>query len=213
MHKKGLLLLFLFFVIAFEATAQYTAVDKWHNKGLVVLLSGKVHKGAIFFSLKNNQIQVKVDGKLLSFSSAKVEYFEFYDEEYEYQRLFYSLPYTTGENYQSLIFFELLVTGNLHTMLCREDLVREFTNVDAFGYYFYGSPRLVYVLRHEYFLLNAETGIVELFEPNNRKQFEEQTAPNTEVVYIFMRDNRLVPQRHWDLVKIFKFMQEKPAKP
>jgi len=213
MQKKVYVLLCLLCFFALNAAAQYTAEERWHKKGIVMLLNGTVHKGQLFFSLKNNQVQVRADGKLLSYSSGKVEYFEFYDEEYKYQRLFYALPYTTGKNYQSLVFFELLASGDQHTLLCREELTREFTNVDAFGYYFYGSPRLIHVLRHDYFLLNPKTGIAEEFDPTNRKQFEEVTAPHTEAVYTYMRDNRLLPQRHWDVVKIFKFLQEKTANP
>ncbi|MEQ9425301.1 MAG: hypothetical protein RJQ09_12830 [Cyclobacteriaceae bacterium] len=84
--------------------------QKWfQGPGKVKTLEGKTLEGHIYYSFQYQIVQVIINEKSVGFKSKDVAYFEYFDEGFEKNRKFYTIPYDRDANGKSEpIFFEVI---------------------------------------------------------------------------------------------------------
>lgn len=173
--------------------------ELWHE-GKIILESGDTLKGNVKYDLQNDILQYEVAGKLESFSSRKVLFFEIFDKTVKRYRQFYSLPYATSGGYKATVFFELLSEGKL-TLLCREALEYR-SNVNPYYNYGYGSTTRT-VLVNKFFLLN-ERGIIEPFS-GKKNDLIDLMGRQSETVEKYIKANKLKADQKYELAEIVNY--------
>ncbi len=137
---KRLLVLFMLFLTAgFSVEAQINR-DLWF-KGVVELEGGVLLEGDLSYysDFKNALLQIRTEGKTLSYDANKVVSFRFYDEELGVTRRFYSLPYQPkGNGYQVMLFFEALLEGSHLSALSKTEFRTETRQPYASPYTYRG---------------------------------------------------------------------------
>lgn len=108
--KQIIILLILIVTIASLSEAQdFKKKQKWfQGPGKVQLLDGKTLSGHIYYNFQIKVVQVIRDNKSTGFKSDKIAYFEYYDEGFERERKFYSIPYSFNGTRNEPVFFEVL---------------------------------------------------------------------------------------------------------
>ena len=95
--------------------------EVWHF-GELDLHDGKTIKGKLHYDLKEDIVQIWVDGRIKTFSPTSVLAFQFKDEIEQRVRYFYSMGYTKEEGYATNYFFELVYDGR-YALLSREYVI------------------------------------------------------------------------------------------
>lgn len=189
-----------FFTIAWLLSiglfAQTFPFELWHD-GKVVLESGDTIRGAIKYDLQD-LLQVKHQGKLESFTSRKVVFFEIFDQSYKRYRQFYSLPYSISGGYKTPVFFESLSEGKI-TLLAREKV--EYRNYSS--PFFYGGYSSRLVLVNLYFLLK-ENGKIEQFTARRNDWYDLMDNKQNDI-HAFVKENNLDFDRKYDLKRIVDY--------
>jgi hypothetical protein len=182
--------------IAQTLHAQQFAFDYWHE-GKVVLEGNDTLKGMIKYNMQNDLVQLDAHNKLETFTARKILFFEIFDKTVKRYRQFYSLPYASGGQYKTPVFFELLAEGKM-TLLAREAL--EYKTYSS--YYYYGSyTRLVVV--NKYFFLKEDGRIVDFSGKKN--DFLELTGAHENDVQSFIKSNKLDFDDKYNLSKAAEY--------
>jgi hypothetical protein len=125
--KKYLPAFFLFCFIWPPVSAQQRGGDLWF-KGVVELESGQRLQGAISYysDFKAALLQIRTEGKTLSYDANQVVFFRFYDDQLGITRTFYSLPYSPeGGSFEVMLFFETLLEGGHLSALSKTEFRTE----------------------------------------------------------------------------------------
>lgn len=171
-------------------------------QGVVILKSHEVIVGKLTYEPQLNIVQVKTDGRLLSYSAFQVLKFTFHDTNLGVIRTFESLPYREGNIRFSDTFFEIVINGEIK--LIRKK--RAIDPGDETGYF--SSDNIDhYALRHtlsfDYYYQSGGQ-IIE------SEKFKKQLLPfiksqaETEVA-LFISENRLNMIKIHDQVLLVKF--------
>jgi len=179
------------------AKAQRYSFEYWHD-GKAVLESGDTIKSKIKYDLSKDLIQVSVNRKIQTYSARKILFFEIFDATEKRYRQFYSMPYTTSNEYKSPIFFELLVEGKL-TVLCRETL--EYRTVPSSYNTFGNTQRLVLV--YHYFLLEENGEVVDV--KDTKAIWLELMGNKEEQVHKYAKENKLDFEKKYELARIISY--------
>ncbi len=195
--------LFLVFIIsAFAVKAQEFPSEIWH-KGMLVLVNEDTLVGKIKYNLDQELVQVESDKKIYTFSGKKVFYFQIFDETVDSYREFYVLPYALVNQYETPIFFEVLVEGRL-TLLCREKIidktVQDPNYINAYGSAISYSRK---VLVYTYYFLD-DKGIITKYSLK-KKDLLKILAKRADKVDEYMRVNNLRADKRYDLSRIIAF--------
>lgn len=201
---KKLLFVYLTLLLIGSASAQEFSRDYWHN-GEVDLFSGETFKGKLKYDLEKDNIVIQVgDGAIKSFSSQKVQGFQFFDALLQVPRYFHTLPFEKRIGYRSPVFFELLSEGELN-LLNREKITQRSVYYPSFGG---GWTSTTFVLEDDYYILDQKTEKVTAFDPNTQDISQFMASKRTEV-QDFVRNNRIRQNEKMGLIRIFEFYNQK----
>jgi len=197
---KRLLVLLLFFAVH-TARGQEFPSELWHQ-GMLVLVSEDTLSGKIKYNLDQDVVQIETVGKIYTYSSKKLFYFQIFDETVDTYREFYTLPYAKINEYQAPIIFEVLVEGKL-TLLCRESITTKTVNdnnINPYGSSFSYSRD---VLEYAYYFLD-ESGKI---SPYSMKKRDLLSVLNKRADKIndYMRVNHLKADKRYDISRIISF--------
>ncbi len=199
-------ILFIFLVLLFgeNSFAQEFSRDYWHN-GEVDLFSGDTFKGKLKYDLEKDNIVIQTEeGVIKSFSSQKVQGFQFFDALLRLPRYFHTLPFEKRISYSSPVFFELLSEGELN-LLNREKITQRSIYYPSFAG---GWTSTVFVLEDDYYILDQKTEKVMAFDPNTQDISQFMTSKRTEV-QDFIRNNRIRTNEKMGLIRVFEFYNQK----
>lgn len=204
MNKIACVLIIKLLFFSLVINAQQLSRDFWHD-GEVNLFSGESLRGKLRYDLDNDNIQLQYSGTLKSFSAYQVESFEFFDEIMKTPRIFYALPYSKRENYESPVFFELYTEGYL-SLLNRE--VITYRTVYPAGFWGWGyRPMMgsnIPILEDSYYVLKMkEEKVIKIMD--TRKEILELMQDKAQEIEGFIQANRIRMDRRSDLVRLFEF--------
>jgi hypothetical protein len=171
--------------------------ELWHH-GEVVLVNGDTLTGLVKYNLAKNIVEFgKGDTRRPDiFIAARVVSFKVQDVSSNRIRKFFTLPYAVSSNYETMVFFELLVDGEITI------LSREFLRMIA------ASPTPAYpeaartVLGYKFFLLD-NAGIVEI--DDLEKKLIGYFGEKAKQVEDYVRDEQLTFEKDGDVQKIISF--------
>ncbi len=199
MIKQTLLILFV--IGSISVKAQDFPSELWHQ-GMVVLVNEDTITGKVKYNLKQDLVQIESNKKTYTFSGKRVFYFQIFDETVDSYREFYVLPYALVNQYESPVFFEVLVEGKL-TLLCREAIVTKTVNDNNMNPY---SMNMAYsrdVLIYTYYFLDDRGRITKY---NMKKRDLLKVLSNrAKKIEEYMRVNRLRADKRYDLSRIISF--------
>lgn len=188
-------------VLAKTASAQEFPSDLWHS-GIVVLVNEDTITGKVKYNLEQGLIQVESEKKTYTYSGKRVFYFQIFDQTVDSYREFYVLPYALANQYESPIFFEVLVEGNL-TLLCREAVITKTindNNVNPYGSMMsYNRNVLVYT----YYFLN-DKGTIKKYTMKKRDLLKV-LSKRADKIEEYMKVNNLKADKRYDLSRIISF--------
>lgn len=157
-------------------------------------------KGQIKYEMEANVVSMVIDGKIKTFSSHKVFYFEINDAVLTTFRQFYSIPHKVNFSYKIPVFFELLYEGPL-SLLAREALVQQTHN--AGSPYWGSSTYQRTVVQYSFFFLDTK-GEITRFSGRKRDLLEIMIKKQSEVKK-FIKENKLSTDSVRDLIRIVAF--------
>lgn len=153
-----LLLLVTFQFRVFSQNIQ-KKVEKYENwiEGEIVFKNGKTEKHMLNYNplVPEGLLQVKDDGKLLTFSVKDVTRFSYFDTDQDKRRVFYTFP-VKSEDIELVreYFFEIIFDNNYISLVSRPTMV--FKKKEN---YRYGKPKLnLPKIKDYYYLVNMESG-------------------------------------------------------
>jgi len=197
---KRLFILILLFT-TFSAKAQEFPSELWHQ-GFIVLVSEDTIKGKIKYNIDQDLVQIESVGKIYTYSSKKLFYFQIFDETVDTYREFYTIPFAQVNEYEAPIIFEVLVEGRL-TLLCRESIMTKTVNDNNINPY--GSTRSYSrdVLIYTYYFLD-EKGKITLYSLKKRDLLRALTK-RADKIDEYMKVNHLRADKRYDLSRIISF--------
>lgn len=182
-----------------EAQAQFFSSELWH-KGFLVHEEGDTLTGELKYNLETDLLQLKVNEVIKTYTARNVLYFQLFDENFGSYRDFYSLPYATSPNYETLLFFEVLSEGDL-TLLSRERVITETVNQmnNSFNSMTYNRRRIVY----DYYFVQNKEKIVDYTK--KKKDLVKLMQRRGQEVKAFMKEKRIDADRRSDLIEVTSF--------
>lgn len=192
-------LLFVCCLISSLAVGQSFPSEFWHP-GKMVLINGDTISGEIKYDLESGLVQINGEGRLMTYSSRKIFYFEILDVTVDNYRQFYAIPYNLLTNYKTPTLFEVIYEGRV-TLLARESIVNETSHYNS--YYWSGGTYSRLVLNYDYYLLKKDGEII----PYNKKFREllELLKDKETQIKAYIRKNNLKTDEKGDLARIFAY--------
>jgi hypothetical protein len=185
-------------LIIWLAEAQEFSSQLFHE-GFLVTNNKDTLRGALKYDMQGNMINLIDQGKVRTFSSHKVFYFEIYDQNVENYRQFYSLPFKVNIGYKIPILFELQYEGPL-SLLTREAIIQE--TVPSASTYWGGSftrTRLIYY----YYFIDKEGQIT--YYDGRRKELFGIMADKKKYVKEYIKEYKLQVDELKDVIRITAF--------
>ena len=177
------------------------STDIWHE-GYIVLENNDTLRGQIKYNLETGVIQFSNQLRNDAFTGKNALYFQFYDRLQERIRRFFSLPYNLKGDYESMVFFEVLVEGQLNLLVHEK---REMVTKSSYYwgiYYTYGQE----ILRQYFYLLEYE-GKIEAFD-GKKSVFVSYISKHQNEVNKFIKTNRLNTNKWQELVRIVNYYNQ-----
>lgn len=103
-------LLIVFFISIVSTPAKERFI--WH-RGTVSLNTGESVEGEIYYNAHLEVVVCKMDRRVETYSSSKVDKFQYYDAELEIARKYVSHYYNESSTYKVKVFFEIVLSGNV----------------------------------------------------------------------------------------------------
>ncbi|MES2734566.1 MAG: hypothetical protein V4714_22655 [Bacteroidota bacterium] len=109
---KKCLLLFIYLSFFSSSTFANELDNIWHQ-GVVVLRSGDVFSGDVYYDYHTEVVQCKSGELTKAFAASQVKYFSFQDTEIASNRRFIPLVFQPKPGYRYESFFEVISTGTI----------------------------------------------------------------------------------------------------
>ncbi|HHP7242559.1 MAG TPA: hypothetical protein ACFCUD_12855 [Cyclobacteriaceae bacterium] len=167
------------------------------HEGWLVTNHSDTIRGELKYNMQSESVQLKTDGRILTFSSRKLIYFEIFDETVSNYRQFYSLPYNVNYNYKTPLIFEVLYEGEL-TLLSKEEIVEEV--VQQFQPYSTLPAGTRQALSYTFYFLDKKGNIQRY--GGRKKDLYEIMRKERNNVKEFIKSNKLKTDNIRDLVRI-----------
>ena len=190
-------MVFLFTIPSLAFTQRFSS-EVFH-KGFVVTNSRDTLKGSLKYDLTQNSISILSNGKVKSYSSHNVFYFEIFDSILNNYRQFYSLPFTVSYNYKTPVFFELIFEGQLSLMVREAIVQKQINNTGAY----WGGGGLQNVLEYSFYFLD-QNGKIQFFSGRKKDLFQIMNKKTNELKK-YIKDNRLDTNDMRDLIRLTSF--------
>ena len=198
----------VFFLTFFSATAQRFPSEQWHV-GKAVLSSGETVSGNIKYNL---DIQVEVEGRIVTYSANQVNYFSIKPQNDRPLRTFYSLPFRNETGYARPQFFELIKEGKV-SLLAREYIGSQIQNTNTglirsvrFDPFFdpvLGNSVTRFYLAYNLFIVNPKGQITEL--GNSRKEVINAFDGNHSDLKKYIKQEKLKMERIADISMLVEY--------
>jgi len=191
---------YVLIALGLQGYAQEFSTRMFH-KGWLVTEDQDTVRGEVKYDLETNAVQiVKPGGKVSSFSSKKILYFEIYDNLLKTYRQFYSIPYQVESNYKIPILFEVLYEGKT-SLLVREKIIM---TTDPYSQaYFNGPSATSEKLSFTYYFVDTQ-GNMQMYNGKKNHLFEILDE-NSNQVKKYVKDNKLKTDEMRDIVRITAF--------
>lgn len=157
-------------------------------------------RGQIKYDLEANIVSLIQGGKVKTFSSHKIYYFEINDSILNTIRQFYSIPYNVNYGYEIPILFELLYEGPL-SLLTRESLVQQSQTTGSPYWSGTSFPRTI--IQYSFYFLNTKGKIS--YYSGKKKDLFTILSKNQSDLKKYIKDNRLDTDDIRDLIRIAAF--------
>lgn len=187
-----------YMLILSTAWAQSFSSEVFHE-GFLVTDEKDTIKGQLKYDMEANIVSIIIKGKIKTFSSHNIFYFEINDKILNTYRQFYSIPYAVNYGYKTSILFELLYEGAL-SFLIRETLVQQ-VQTSASPYWGNNYPRTV--IRYSFYFLNIKGDII--YYSGRKKDLLRIMAKKQSHIKKFIKDGRLNTSDVKDLIRIVAF--------
>ena len=194
MNGMRFLIVLELILVSTWANGQYFPSEHWHE-GYLVTVDSDTLSGLLKYDLENDLVQIERNGRIQTYSSRKMTFFEIFDGVTENYRKFYSIAYSVNIDYKVPRIFEMLYLGEL-TLLARESIVQEAASPRP--YQVYGRR-----LKHRFFFVDTESNIT-LFT-NKRSELLDLMAPKSNEMKSYIKKNNLRVDRVPELVRITAF--------
>ncbi len=187
--------------VSFSSSISYAQEfsSELFHEGFLVTTKKDTLRGALKYDMQQNLVHMIDAGKVKTYTSQKIFYFEIYDVTVDNFRQFYALPYKVGMSYKIPILFELQYEGPL-SLLTREAIVQE--TVPSTGTYWGGSYtqlRLVY----SYFFVDKKGNIT--MYTGRKKELYELMKDKSKYLKEYMKEYKLQVDEIQDLIRITAF--------
>jgi hypothetical protein len=172
--------------------------DLFHE-GFLVTNKKDTLRGALKYDMQQNIVHMIDQGKIKTYSSQKIFYFEIFDVTVDNYRQFYAMPYKVGMSYKIPILFELQYEGPL-SLLTREAIIQE--SVPNTGSYWGGGftqLRLVY----SFYFVNKK-GDITMFT-GRKKELMELMKDKSKYLKEYIKEYKLQVDEIQDLIRITAF--------
>lgn len=217
--KKYLLAFFL--IIPLSLLGQNSKFIHWFE-GQVTLENKEKIDGIIQYDYTSDIVKVKRNEHIRSFTAKQCLMLEFFDENRNMRREYFSLPYAIKQsNYEVPVFFEVIIFGEKMTLLARQSIgvitERAFP-AGGFGFYHpFGSVYSREVEFEAFYILKSNNKIKKLtddsylpyhnskFKGVNKKLFNELFKDREAEIKSFIKKNKLNTSKRSDLIKIVKY--------
>ncbi len=198
MRARSLILFCFFLGASILSKGQEFASDIFHE-GFLVTTNKDTLRGALKYDMPSNLVYMIDQGKINTYSSQKIFYFEIFDASVDNYRQFYSLPFKVGISYKIPIIFELQYEGPF-SLLTREAIIQEST--PSTGTYWGGSYtrlRLVY----SYYFVDKKGKIT--FFTGKKKELLNLMKDKQKYVKEYMKEYKLQVDELQDLIRVTAF--------
>jgi len=195
--KRSIALSFFCIVVSIAQGQEFSS--ELFHEGFLVTNKNDTLRGALKYDMQQNIVHMIDGGKVKTYTSQKIFYFEIYDVTVDNFRQFYSLPYKVGMNYKIPILFELQYEGPL-SLMTREAIVQE--TVPSTGTYWGGSYtqlRLVY----SFFFVDKKGNIVQYL--GRKKELYSLMRDKSKYLKEYMKEYKLQVDEIQDLIRITAF--------
>ncbi len=179
--------------------AQKFSSEVFHQ-GFLVTAEKDTLQGRLKYDMETNIVSMLAKGKIRTFSSHKVFYFEINDEVLNTYRQFYSIPHTVNYDYKIPILFELLYEGPL-SLLTRETIIQQAQS--AGSPYWGGSNFSRAVVEYTFYFLDSR-GEISFYSGRKRDLLLIMRKKQSDVKK-YMKDNKLDSDDVRDLIRITAF--------
>lgn len=197
---KRVLIFFLFFAVSIAKGQEFPS-ELWHQ-GIIVLVSEDTLSGKVKYNIDQDLVQIESEGKIYTYSSKKLFYFQIFDETVDTYREFYTLPYAQVNQYEAPIIFEVLVEGKL-TLLCRESISTKTVNDNNLNPYGSSMSYSRDVLVYTYYFLD-ENGKISRYNLKKRDLLRVLNK-RADKVNAYMKVNHLRADKRYDISRIISF--------
>lgn len=187
-----------FFLLTGMSMGQEFASDVFHE-GFLVTTHRDTLRGALKYDMDANIVYLIDRGKVKTYSSHKIFYFEIFDVSVDNYRQFYSLPYKVGISYKIPILFELQYEGP-YSLMTREAIVQE--SIPSTSTYWGGSYtrlRLIY----SYYFVDKQGKIT--FFTGRKKDLLEIMKDKQVYVKDYIKEYKLQVDDIQDLIRVTAF--------
>ncbi len=181
------------------AWSQQFSSEVFHE-GFLITSEKDTIQGKLKYNTEDNVVSMVCNGKIKTFSSHKIFYFEINDEILNTYRQFYSIPYKVSYGYKIPILFELLYEGPL-SLLTREVIIQQ--SQTSSSVYWRGANYSKSVVRYSFFFLTTEGGIT-YFSGRKKDLLAVMFKKQVEVKQ-YIKNNRLDTSDVRDLIRIVAF--------
>lgn len=159
--------------------------DIW-NPGVLVLKNNETVKGDIYYNSEYDLVQIKLDDQIKTYSAYHVQYFQFYDEIREINRLYATMEtFATKKKRKGVAFYEVLIDGEM--VLLRKEDIHYFQDYEIL----YNAIDLVPSLASKHYVFFKENLIN--FK-NFRKEILPLMADKAEDIEKYIKDNNFNTQ-------------------
>ena len=156
-------------------------------------------RGALKYDMGSNLIYLIDQGRVKTFSSQKIFYFEIFDINVDNYRQFYSLPFKVGISYKIPILFELQYEGPF-SLLTREALIQE--SAPSTSTYWGGSYTRIRLV-HTFYFVDKE-GNITLYT-GRKRELLDLMDDKSDYIKDYIKEYRLQVDELQDLIRITAF--------
>jgi len=193
-------LIFCICLIFFTGVNAQRFSSEVFHKGFIVTMQKDTLRGSLKYDMETNAVSIFKNGKIKSFSSQKIAYFEMFDEIQKNYRRFYSLLFQVNYNYKAPIFFELIYEGKT-SLLTRERIIQQ--TVTTTSPYWGGGTTTQLVIDYSFYFLNNKGEITHFL--GKRKDLLDKFPKKSVHLRKYIKDNKLNVDERGDLIRIMAF--------
>ncbi len=169
------------------------------HEGFLVTNNRDTIRGALKYDMQSNIVYITDNGKLKTYSSHKIFYFEIFDITVDNFRQFYSLPFKVSIGYKIPILFELQYEGPF-SLMTREAIIQEsVSNTTTYWGGSYTRLRLIY----SYYFVNKKGEIT--FFSGRKKELMEIMKDKSKYLKEYIKEYKLQVDEIQDLIRITAF--------